>query len=111
MAHGCHDAVSACVEGALDHPLLTPGDADDRACPFGSDGVVELVVELVYRNNMRLETGTYLIVIRVRDQSVLGIDEDPAEPVSGGCGRPVQNSFGNGGAGEPVRKEPELAES
>lgn len=42
MAHRGHNSVSAGVEGSLDHPFFCPGDPDNRAGAFGTNGIIEL---------------------------------------------------------------------
>lgn len=46
VAHGSHDAVGAAVEGALDHPGLVRGDADNGADLLSGNVLAELLCQL-----------------------------------------------------------------
>lgn len=81
MTHGGHNAVGTGVKGPLDHPFLPPRDTDNGARIFGSNGICELPdCELMIADVSRtLRAGTNLVVVVIGDQSVLRVDQHPAE--------------------------------
>lgn len=90
MAHRCHDAVCASVEGPLDHPFLCVGNADNGASTFGANGIVELdLISILVTTKERSKVQscklnfrgmrTYLVVVVVRNQSMLSINQNPAK--------------------------------
>lgn len=81
VAHGNHHTMGTAVQRPLDHPLFTPGHADDGACAFRGNGRGELYEQVsMYSVGVEQRTmATNLIVVLVRDQAVLGIDQNPGE--------------------------------
>lgn len=79
VAHGGHDSVSSRIESPLDEPFFTTGDTNHRRRSSGHDGNIELFA--CQRCYPTRETGlcTHVIVIPVRDQAVLGVNECPVE--------------------------------
>jgi hypothetical protein len=100
------------VERPLDEPLLSPGDTDKRAGALGRDGVVELqetdiiissssTLSEIQNRKIKQNTSANLIIILIRDQPVLAINEDPAEAV-GVLGSGAEDGLCDAGAGEAV---------
>jgi hypothetical protein len=101
--------MSAGIESTLDHPLFGPGDADNRACAFVGDGICELGICQclffglpVYGLTVSCEQDTHLVVVAIINQSMFGVDEDPAESTLGEIGAATEDGLCDGGAGEAV---------
>lgn len=80
VAHGCHNAVSTGIKGSFDHPFLCPRNADNRACIFGANGIVEL--DIVSRRSTRMKMNSAsanLVVVLIRNQSMLCVNQYPTE--------------------------------
>lgn len=77
----------ALVERALDQPFLSDRNTDDWANTRGRDGIVELSNNPVSHCRPPLSErgktggggGTNLVVVRVIDQAVLAVNQDPVE--------------------------------
>lgn len=84
------------IERALDEPLLTARNADDWGCSSRHDSDTELFPS-VLRFNREVSKSTHVIVVLVRDQSMLGVNERPVEFAV------VEDSFGQSSGREPER--------
>lgn len=114
VAHGHQDTMGTGVQGPLDHPLLSPGYPDDGTGVFGTNCIDELLGVGGYNTHIRGSANqklarlrcrscwqaatfwTNLVVMVVRDQAVLGVNQDPGEAAGGGEGRGAKHGLGHG---------------
>lgn len=97
--------MSTGVQSPLDHPFLSPGNADNRTRVFRADSVGKLTNSQLIVNEItgHPQLRTHLIVVVVGDQTMLRVDQNPAE-LCRTAGRPMQDGLRNGGTGKTVQR-------